>query len=493
MAESKDQLHVVVIVLGDLGRSPRMQYHTLSLLQYGHIVSLVGYTGEELIPDLLNYLEDENDDEKYGLLNDDSMNRSEQQREDSPRGKLHVVRFDVPSPRFLQRIRVVYFLWRIFSIALWLTWVLLTRVPYREQVPNCVLVQNPPALPLMFVAKLYCWMIGLCLCRRSRVPGLILDWHNLGYSMLAGGAFRKVAKTYEQFMSQYADAHLTVTFALKKFLESDLKLPPEKIRVLPDCPPHMFQPRSLAEQHGILQKLNPTLAKACPKSWLDSGDDCNKTLLTEYHDGKYSPRRGRPALVTSSTSWTQDEDFGILLAALLSLDEYIEKERVALRVMVVVTGKGPEKAKYEIQISKLSLQHVAIMTMWLEPCDYPYLLACADVGVSLHTSTSGLDLPMKVLDLFGCRVPVCAMDFDCLGELVQDDVNGQVFTNSDELAHKLFDLLRPLQHDQRVPCHSFGKLSQYSHQLQNRPRWRENWDQHGLPVLEAVSTSPIKA
>jgi Cleft lip and palate transmembrane protein 1 (CLPTM1) len=38
--------HVVVIVLGDLGRSPRMQYHANSLLEAGYSVSLVGYVGE---------------------------------------------------------------------------------------------------------------------------------------------------------------------------------------------------------------------------------------------------------------------------------------------------------------------------------------------------------------------------------------------------------------------------------------------------------------
>lgn len=44
-----DKKYVSIIVLGDFGRSPRMQYHTVSLLKRNFTVDIVAYQGNKCI------------------------------------------------------------------------------------------------------------------------------------------------------------------------------------------------------------------------------------------------------------------------------------------------------------------------------------------------------------------------------------------------------------------------------------------------------------
>lgn len=127
-------------------------------------------------------------------------------------------------------------------------------------------------------------------------------------------------------------------------------------------------------------------------------------------------RPDRPALIVSSTSWTPDEDFTVLISALDTYQRLLQNNRSLPRLLVLVSGKGGP-----LLSSFLSTVHereasgtwtsITVRTTWLAMEDYPVFLGSADVGVSLHGSSSGLDLPMKVVDLFGCGVPVLARNF----------------------------------------------------------------------------------
>lgn len=50
----QSEKHVQIVVLGDIGRSPRMQYHALSILKHGGNVDFVGYRDSPLHPELEN-------------------------------------------------------------------------------------------------------------------------------------------------------------------------------------------------------------------------------------------------------------------------------------------------------------------------------------------------------------------------------------------------------------------------------------------------------
>ena len=84
-----------------------------------------------------------------------------------------------------------------------------------------------------------------------------------------------------------------------------------------------------------------------------TGGDAGETLFTKVgEDGQAKLREDRPVFVLSSTSYTPDEDFMVLVNALDKLYRKVEelkevsKTMVFPRIQVVVTGKGPLKDHY---------------------------------------------------------------------------------------------------------------------------------------------------
>lgn len=118
-------------------------------------------------------------------------------------------------------------------------------------------------------------------------------------------------------------------------------------------------------------------------------------------------------IFVSSTSWTPDEDFDILTDAIIRSDKQISQFKGEKQnIVIIITGKGPLRKAFEDKLKYLRLRNVKVLTVWLEPEAYPKLLACADLGISLHTSSSGLDLPMKLIDMLGSGLPVCSYAYE---------------------------------------------------------------------------------
>src|SRR4029079_2742977 len=94
-------------------------------------------------------------------------------------------------------------------------------------------------------------------------------------------------------------------------------------------------------------------------------------------------------------------------------------------LVLLVAGDGARRAEFERRFAGLPARRIQLRTRWLEPDDYPRVVGSADLGLCLHRWSSVFDIPMKVADLFGAGVPVCALDYGaCLAERVRHGDNG---------------------------------------------------------------------
>lgn len=338
---------------------------------------------------------------------------------------------------------------------LWQVRSLYRALCYRTQPARWMLVQNPPSIPTLAVASLVCFI---------RNTQLVIDWHNFGYSILAlklgdSHPLVKISALYERVFAKAAKHHFTVTHAMARVLKDSYGV---TAQALHDRPGPMFRPIGSQERCIFLSRLPETAQYA---------KDLTASTKTPWK------------LIVSSTSWTADEDFSILLDALCTYSAQVTAKPNLPNILAIITGKGPQKEHYLAKIRALNqenkLLNVVIQTAWLTSEDYATLLAAADLGVSLHTSSSGVDLPMKVVDMFGAGLPVVGWGkFEAWPELVKEDINGKGFESSQELAEQLLGL--------------FGDKAGLLETLkkgaveESKNRWDAEWDRVGGKLFKLV-------
>jgi beta-1,4-mannosyltransferase len=317
--------------------------------------------------------------------------------------------------------------------------------------PDLVLVQNPPAFPTLAVS----WF-----SLRHRGVRFVVDWHNLGYTLLQLRLGRlhpavRLARWFERRDARRVEANLCVSRGLAAFLESRFGV--KQAQVLYDRPASAFVPVERAERELFRQALFARLGI----------------------------RASTVGFIVCPTSWTEDEDFDVVIDAVTQLEERIRgwqagsSSRRFPELVILVTGDGARRAEFERRFAGLPARRIQLRTRFLEPEDYPRVVGSADLGLCLHRSSSGLDIPMKIADLFGAGVPVCALDYGaCLAERVRHGDNGLLFSTGRQLADVLFDLFETFPSDQKM----LERLRAGARKSA-RPTWEEGWEREAKPVL----------
>lgn len=220
----------LVVVLGDLARSPRMLLHAESLRRMDCDVELAGFGGTALPPGVA-------DDAQIRII---------------PIAAFEAIRSPLPV------IRVMAALLRQLLLA-----AASTAALARAARPDLILLQNPPAfpaLPLLLCFNLF-WRATL-----------VIDWHNTTEAMFrlrlggAGRGLTRLVATIETWLARFADAHLAASHALAALLRDRAIT----AKPMPDRAAAAFVPRARA--------ANRVATVVAPTSW---GADEDFSILLE--------------------------------------------------------------------------------------------------------------------------------------------------------------------------------------------------------------------
>jgi beta-1,4-mannosyltransferase len=414
MTNEEKIFNVAILVLGDLNRSPRMLNHCVALSEsFPNIqeISLIGYDSTDIRKDISSNTKIK----RYNISN--RINKIFQ----------HFPRIFFIFTSFFK------ILFQIFSM-----FFILFKIPKF----SFLILQNPPGIPSMFV----CWLV--CKLRKSK---FIIDWHNYGYTILKVNKrpnfIVKIAEKYEKFFGKKSDMNLCVSQAEKRDLKKNFGI---DAICLPDKP-----------LLGLFKFLSSEQAPELYKKYKE---------LNELLD------KNRPILMISSTSWTPDEDFNILLNSFIKTEEMIKNEHKLnniKKVLFLITGKGPMKENFMKKVEKSNLNIFNVKSIWLDSDDYPKLLALCDLGICLHYSSSGIDLPMKVVDMFSACLPAAAIYYPTIEELVKNEENGFTFRNERELSKILKNAIEEIS--ERGKWEKIEKFRKRLKKDLNEENWVAQW------------------
>ncbi|MEM7144372.1 MAG: glycosyltransferase [Verrucomicrobiota bacterium] len=238
------------------------------------------------------------------------------------------------------------------------------------------LVQAPPAVPVLMVARVVTWLRG---------ARLVVDWHNIGWTILGmkrgeGSLAVRFYRGQERFWGRRGDGHMCVSDAMRERLGREFGL--EGVVVCRD--------RVTSCQLSVAGGMTREEAL----EWMGFEGEGEGVLIG-----------------VSPTSWTVDENFGILLEGLPELERVCGE--AGKRLVLALSGEGPGRERFEKVVGELSLERVRVRvwTGWVPASEYRGFLMAADFGMCFHASSSGDDVPMKLFDLLGAGLPVAAYDY----------------------------------------------------------------------------------
>ncbi|OEH76471.1 hypothetical protein cyc_05827 [Cyclospora cayetanensis] len=286
-------------------------------------------------------------------------------------------------------------------------------------------MQNPPGFPAMPLATLCCKLAGV---------RLIVDWHNYTHSLLLLPAQEEIAKVQPK----------AETLRVKQLQDGDAE----------DFSRWLVCRAAAAGAAAAQKKAHAAVTAAASAMGAARQALKRATRLAaaaaEFQIARLSAKAGAATEASEGKLWA----VALRLAAFSAMQISVRKKRPA-----VLLTSSSYTADEDLLLLLRALQLV---------------VASADLGICLHRSSSSSDLPMKAQDMKGAGLPILALSFAALHEILPE---WQQFSTAEDLASMLACLLRGfpegLDANTVIPyvsCSSSSNASDAEDGLGNQPQ-----------------------
>ncbi|KNH09699.1 glycosyltransferase [Perkinsela sp. CCAP 1560/4] len=388
------------------------------------------------------------------------------------------ISFRIPRLRISGTLRALHrFLIAPIIKALWIIYVVFVKILLTNEEPSklqCFLVQNPPTIPILPIARICAWLLS---CQ------LVVDWHNigstlLGYSLFQDSGVLPVARTVQwrqllrfqtlqtlhfplfvhfcfEFVCGQGDRNLVVSHKMGKHMLEIFNLSlVERIQYALTVSsrsayetglnsPSIQQKKSTSNVVGTVIDYHdrPLLSKLKQIGNAALSSDKRESQIHEYWKG-IGVHRGnaRSFYVIMSCSWSKDDDVGFLFDAILRLSKISWSVADFPSIHVVVTGTGPNHGAFLrlLETSRLAELRNApldrpasgpftvfyssplVTSMYFDNYEtYMETISRCHLGLCVHRTSGVADLPMKIIEYYTCGVPVVALHYNGIEEILE--------------------------------------------------------------------------
>ena len=136
-------------------------------------------------------------------------------------------------------------------------------------------------------------------------------------------------------------------------------------------------------------------------------------------------------------------------------------------ICFVIFGNGKSQSIFQKKVKNLNnsneSKNIKFAFFTFQYDIYPSILGACDIGIYFNENDNGTEIPLPILQMSGCCLPIISFQYGCVSEIIKNKQNGFIIENRSKLRALLHDIFIKKSIDiSTLKCNHMEKWEQTS-------------------------------